>query len=97
MPDQTDHIRFVQHFVDALPDRLDAIRQMATARDSAALLGLLQELRDQAGKHGLASIRQYAERLEHTARVSADLKDLDIAIQDLAGLCQRIRTGQGTS
>jgi len=89
------HTRLVRDFVSSLPGTIEDIRRLATARDTAALLNMLHEIRAQAAGYGLEAIQQCAERLGQTAQVTSDLKELEIVIQNLAGACHRARIGQG--
>lgn len=88
---------FARDFVAALPACVEAVRRSAAARDTAALMSLLGDLKTRATESGLTAIERAAQQLEHTAQVNADLKDLEIAIQDLARLCRQVESGHGAS
>jgi HPt (histidine-containing phosphotransfer) domain-containing protein len=87
----------VQAFINDLPRRLAAIEQGAASRDLAILVSLLHELRLAAGGCGLDAIARRAEQLATTAEVTSDLKELEILIQDLAGLCRRAHQDESTT
>ena len=87
--DDPDMVEIVEYFVGELPKRVRAIREAASARDSASLTTLAHQLKGAAPGYGFESIGEAAGRLEARLRADEPIESVRSQIEDLASLCER--------
>jgi CheY-like chemotaxis protein len=84
----------IARFVASLPQRIAALRSEARAGGTGQLLRLAHQLRGAAGGYGFAPISEAAAELEAALKVGGEQAAVLQAVDNLADLCSRARTGQ---
>ncbi len=85
----------VNWFVQEMPERVNALEVLARNRDWSQLTRTAHQLKGSAGSYGFTKITPYAARLEAAARDPEDEDAILLALNDLLGLCRRVRAGTG--
>jgi HPt (histidine-containing phosphotransfer) domain-containing protein len=83
----------VEMFVAEMPDRMAALTTQLDAADWEGLRRSAHQLKGAAGSHGFDSISPSAARLEDALLESQPEEQIRRAVEELADLCSRIRSG----
>jgi signal transduction histidine kinase/CheY-like chemotaxis protein/HPt (histidine-containing phosphotransfer) domain-containing protein len=82
----------IDAFVDALPNRVAALRSAAELADRQELGRLAHQLKGAAGGFGFAVLGEAAHRLEQAVVLQPDPAEIRRQVAELAQLCGRVRT-----
>ncbi|MBX3413878.1 MAG: Hpt domain-containing protein [Pirellulales bacterium] len=80
-------------FVEEMPDRVAAIERAFEGADWDLVQRLAHQMKGAAGSYGFDQITPSALRLEFAARARNDHLELQSALAEFVGMCQRIRFG----
>jgi len=83
----------VDMFVDEMPARVSALTDRLRDNDLEGLRKLAHQLKGAAGSYGFNQITSYAARLEDSVRRSEPEAQVLMAVDELVGLCDRVRAG----
>lgn len=84
-------LELVQEFVQALPDRVNAIVEALSSNNVQEIQRLAHQLKGASGGYGFDIIGQAAADLNAAARTASTVGELTAQIQELISLCQRAR------
>jgi HPt (histidine-containing phosphotransfer) domain-containing protein len=91
--DDPDLVEMIELFVDEMPDRIATIESHARNRDWLKLAQAAHQLKGAAGSYGFDILTPYAEKLLTEANEAKQEDRILAAIDDLAKLCRRMRSG----
>ncbi|WP_290649142.1 ATP-binding protein [Aquisalimonas sp.] len=91
--DDPDMADVVAGFVERLPAQIRAMRSVAADGEFDHLKRLAHQLKGAAGGYGFMPISREAESLEAAAREATQAGDVNDAVNRLASLCDRVRSG----
>jgi len=80
-------------FVQALPIRIAAIVEKASAADWGALRTTAHQLKGAGGSYGFAELSPAAARVEDAIVAQQSEESILAAVDELADLCRRVRAG----
>jgi HPt (histidine-containing phosphotransfer) domain-containing protein len=83
----------VDLFVQEMPDRINVLEAQANSRDWNQLTRAAHQIKGAAGSYGFGEITPYAARLEAVAREALQEENILAALNELLGLCRRVRSG----
>lgn len=83
----------VGSFVDGLPNRICALKTQVESGDWEQLRRTVHQLKGAAGSYGFHAITHSAVRLEDAARDGCQEEEVLLALDELLGLCRRVRAG----
>ena len=83
----------VEIFLEEIPARIDTLVSQAAADDREALGRTAHQLKGAFGSHGFDQLTPSAKRLETAAREGLPEEELSRALNELVGMCQRLRRG----
>ncbi len=81
-------------FVDEMPDRISVIQQALSDNDNESLQRAAHQLKGAAGSYGFNQLTPVAATLEYSVRDGEAEDQVLKAVEDLVGLCQRVRAGE---
>lgn len=80
-------------FVGQMPNRIHALETQAESGDWKELRRTAHQLKGSAGSYGFDVITPFAARLEHAARDGCQEEEVLLALDELLGVCRRVRAG----
>ena len=84
----------VEMFVDEMPDRISTLTEHAEDKNWEALRRVAHQLKGSGGSYGFGVISNHAARLESSCQMDDPMEEQIISLlDDLVGLCSRIRAG----
>ncbi|MDA1051281.1 MAG: Hpt domain-containing protein [Planctomycetota bacterium] len=83
----------VEMFVDEIPQRVSKIRKCWDDTDMESLERAAHQLKGAAGSYGFEELTPALQRLDHSLRTSRPDADILSAIEEVAELCSRVRSG----
>lgn len=86
----------VDMFVDEMPGRVENLTRCLAAGDWTQLGRYAHQMKGACGSYGFDQLTAPAARLEHACRETSDEQEIREALEDLAQLCQRVRSGEPT-
>jgi signal transduction histidine kinase/CheY-like chemotaxis protein/HPt (histidine-containing phosphotransfer) domain-containing protein len=92
--DDSEMVEIIQRFVASLPERVAALRAEARVPGSQTLVRLAHQLKGAAGGYGFGPISEAAATLEAAARSGGEHANVLRAVEELADVCARARTGR---
>jgi CheY-like chemotaxis protein/HPt (histidine-containing phosphotransfer) domain-containing protein len=84
----------VDLFVQEMPDRIIALDAQAKSRNWNQLAETAHQIKGAAGSYGFGEITPYAARLEAAAQEARQEEQILSALDELIGLCRRVRSGK---
>jgi signal transduction histidine kinase/HPt (histidine-containing phosphotransfer) domain-containing protein len=91
--DDTTMTEILGRFVGALPERVNALRSLAAARDLAQLERLAHQLKGAAGGYGFPEITEAAASVVDAVQANSEHALILQLVDQLAQLCLRARLG----
>jgi HPt (histidine-containing phosphotransfer) domain-containing protein len=88
-----DLSELVELFVSELPDRIRVMQSALDQRDFEALGRFAHQLKGASGSYGFAQLMPALKQLELSARENPAEQTVCAALQEVADLCQRVRSG----
>jgi HPt (histidine-containing phosphotransfer) domain-containing protein len=85
----------VEIFVAEMPAKIATFQRHASAGDWQALGVISHQLKGSAGSYGFHQLTQPAQRVELAARENQPEEAILESVEELLGLCRRLRTGVG--
>ena len=83
----------VEVFVDEIPSRIEGLVSQAAAEDWEALGRTAHQLKGAFGSYGFDQLTPNALCLEKAARERQPEEQIREALDDLIGMCKRVRSG----
>lgn len=91
--DDPDLAEVVQDFVDEMPERVAVFENAFASGDLEALRRAAHQLKGAAGSYGFDQLTPYAASVEELVRDSASDEAIRASLDELSGVCQRLRGG----
>jgi len=91
--DDPDMKELVDLFVGEMSERISQLRIMDSACDLIQLQRLAHQLKGAGGGYGFPAITEAASRLEANVKEGEDSGQIEMAISELAALCDRATAG----
>jgi HPt (histidine-containing phosphotransfer) domain-containing protein len=91
--DDPDLIEMIELFVGEMPDRIATLEAHARNRDWLKLAQATHQLKGAAGSYGFDILTPYAAKLLTEANEAKQEDRILAALDDLANLCRRMRSG----
>jgi len=89
-----DFSELVDLFVQAMPDRINALDAQAMSRNWSQLAETAHQIKGAVGCYGFDEITSCAARLEAAAREAPQEEQILSALNELRSLCHRVRSGK---
>lgn len=83
----------VELYVSEMPERIAALEEAFAAGDLGALQRLAHQMKGAAGSYGFDGLTSVARTLESSVKEGEPMEAVDSALQDLVGICRRVRAG----
>ncbi|MEX2187936.1 MAG: Hpt domain-containing protein [Pirellulales bacterium] len=85
----------VETFVAEMPDRVASLEACFAAQDLAELGRTAHQIKGAAGSYGFACITPVAAHVETAAKTQEPEDVVRAALDELVGMCRRLRAGEG--
>ncbi|MGY8750384.1 MAG: Hpt domain-containing protein [Pirellulales bacterium] len=89
----SDMGELVEMFVDEMPDRIEALLEVAQNNDWEKLRSLAHQLKGAGGSYGFGQLTQPAASLESACRENDTEDNIRQSLTDLVSICRRAQTG----
>ena len=89
----SDLAELVEMFVEEMPDRIEALRKAFHGDEREPLRRLAHQLKGSADSYGFPQLTPRAARLESAAKDDATEREIEATLEELIGLCKRVRAG----
>jgi HPt (histidine-containing phosphotransfer) domain-containing protein len=90
-----DLAEIVEMFVEEMPDRLAAVSSAWSTGNLEELGRLAHQMKGAAGSYGFDVVTPYAAKLEKSVRGGEDEATIQLALNNLLSLCNRVSVGTG--
>jgi CheY-like chemotaxis protein/HPt (histidine-containing phosphotransfer) domain-containing protein len=94
LADDSDLGELIDLFVQKMPCQINALDAQARSRDWNQLAEAAHQIKEAAGSYGFDEITPCAARLEAAAREAKQESQILSALDELLGLCRRVRSGK---
>ena len=84
----------VEMFVEEMPDRIQTLEQAFASGDLEGLRRAAHQMKGAGGSYGFDQITPPAASLEASLKNSEPEAQVEQLLQDLVGLCKRLRAGE---
>jgi len=89
-PDMAD---LVELYVDEMPEKIATFQELAASKDWDSIRRIAHQIKGSAGGYGFQPITEGAFRLEHAVREESGEAEILEALDELLGMCSRLRCG----
>ncbi len=83
----------VEMFISELPDRIDTLLGQTRASDWEGACRTAHQLKGALGSHGFDQLTPAAMNLERALKHKEPLAQMQVALEELVGLCRRVQPG----